>query len=169
MAQPHECDLYARAAEVLGRANAGGVLCTVADAAGRINVLTLSWLLLGPFYHGRPVVAIAVTPLRYSWRFLQEVPEFVIAVPGDGLREAVAYCGRVSGRDEEKFAAAGLTPVPGRAVAAPAIAECPLNIECRVYHAVHPPHELLTPEHRRRPLAEQHTTYFAEVLQCYAW
>jgi len=28
---------------------------------------------------------------------------------------------------------------------------------------------LLTPEHRRRPLEQQHTIYFAEVLGTYRW
>lgn len=171
-----ECDLYECASDVLWQAHGGGVLCTVADRAGATNLLTLGWLLLGPFYHERPILAIAVTPRRYSWRFLEELPEFVIAVPdaaapeADLLAEAVGYCGRVSGRDvPDKFAAAGLTPLPAVEVAAPAVAECPLNIECRVYHAVQPPHHLLTPEHRHMPLAEQHTIYFAEVLHCYRW
>jgi flavin reductase (DIM6/NTAB) family NADH-FMN oxidoreductase RutF len=36
----------------------------------------------------------------------------------------------VSGRECDKFARFGLTPVPGAEVAAPLIAECPVNLEC---------------------------------------
>ena len=50
---------------------------------------------------------------------------------------------------------------------APSIAECPINVECRIYHKQRPPHYLLTPEHRRNPLEEQHTIYFGEVLGTY--
>ena len=146
-----------------------GLLCSVVDEAGERNVLTLGWGQIGPFYHGHPVVSIAVTPLRYSWRFLEAVPEFVLGVPDDSLRPACELCGTCSGRDLEKYAAAGLTPVPSLHVRPPSIAECPINMECRIYTKITPPHELLTPEHRRRPLAEQHTIYFAEVLGIYGW
>lgn len=163
----HETDFYKHVGELLHRMRHGGVLCTVVDAAGRTNLLTLGWGQVGPGYHGHPVFSIAVTPRRYSWRFLEEVGEFVIAVPDDELREAAALCGRASGRDTDKFAAAGLTCVPSRHVRAPSIAECPLNIECRVYARIVPPHMLLTPEHRDSPVDLQHTIYFSEVLGTY--
>jgi flavin reductase (DIM6/NTAB) family NADH-FMN oxidoreductase RutF len=162
-------DFWDCAGEILYRLRVGGVLCAVVDHVGRTNVLTLGWGQIGPFYHGHPVFSIAITPLRYSWRFLAEVPEFVIAVPNDSLQEAARLCGSRSGRDGDKFAAAGLTPVPAAHVRAPAILECPINVECRVYSRVHPPHTLLTPEHRQRPVEQQHTIYFAEVLGTYGW
>ena len=147
-----------------------GVLCTVVDGSGRQNLLTLGWGLFGPHYvHDHPIMVIAITPRRFSWRFLEEVPDFVIAVPDDSLRPAVALCGSASGQEMDKFAAAGLTRVPSLQVKAPSIAECPLNIECRTYTRVHPPHTLLTPSHRERPISEQHTIYFAEVLGTYRW
>ncbi len=37
-------------------------------------------------------------------------------------------------------------------------------MECRIYRKQRPPHLVLTPEHREKPLAEQNTIYFAEVL-----
>ena len=42
------------------------------------------------------------------------------------------YCGVRSGRDVDKWKEAGLTPMRSDAVDAPCIAECPVNIECRV-------------------------------------
>lgn len=157
------------AAQVLHRLAHGGVFCTVVDDVGRTNVLTLGWGQLGPAYRKHPICIIAVTPLRYSWRFLEQAPEFVLAVPDDSLASALALCGTRSGRDLDKFAAAQLTPVPSVHVRAPSIAECPLNLECRVYARIAPPHMLLTPEHRQRPLDQQHTIYFSEVLGIYGW
>jgi len=158
------------ASEILYRMRNGGVLCTVVDKAGKQNLLTLGWGQIGPGYHGHPIFSIAVTPLRYSWRFLEEVPEFVISVPDDAMAKAVEFCGVKSGRDYgNKFVAAGLTAVSSVQVKAPSIAEAPLNVECRVYASIAPPHMLLTPEHRRRPLEDQHTIYFAEVLGAYGW
>ena len=166
---PIALDFWAHTDEILHRMHHGGVICTVVDQTGAQNLLTLGWGLIGPFYHGHPIFAIAVTPLRYSWRFLEAVPEFVIAVPDDTLKEAVRFCGTQSGRDRDKFAATGLTPTPSVHVKAPSVLECPVNIECRIYTRVAPPHMLLTPEHRQAPLDEQHTIYFAEVLGSYQW
>ena len=168
MTDRRQLDFWDCSQELLNRMRSDGILCTVVDRQGGYNVLTLGWGLTGPHYHGRPMVAIAVSPLRYSWRFLEEVPEFVIAVPDDRLRGATELCGTRSGRDMDKFTAAGLTPIPSMHVSAPSIAECPINVECRIYTRVHPPHLLLTPEHRQRPVDEQHTIYFAEVLGAYA-
>ena len=155
--------------EILQRMNSCGVLCTVADKAGNSNVITLGWGQIGPFYRGNPVIIIAVTPLRYSWKFLEEWPEFVIAVPDDAHIDAAKICGTISGRNEDKFAAAGITPVKSEYVKAPSILECPVNIECRIYTRISPPHLLLTPEHRLAPLERQHTIYFAEVLGTFGW
>ena len=169
MADRIELDFYQCADEILKRMSNEGVLGTVVDKEGKQNLLTLGWGLIGRSYHGNPVVTIAVTPLRYSWRFLEDVPDFVIAVPGDGLEGAVELCGTKSGRDMDKFEAAGLTCVPSEHVKAPSILECPINVECRTYASVAPPHMLLTPEHRERPVEQQHTIYFAEVLGTYGW
>ena len=45
---------------------------------------------------------------------------------------AADYCGVRSGRDVDKFAEMHLTPFPSRTIAAPGIAESPVNIECKV-------------------------------------
>jgi flavin reductase (DIM6/NTAB) family NADH-FMN oxidoreductase RutF len=169
MLEPEEVDFWECATDILNRMRpgGGGVLCTVSDEEGNQNLLTLGWGQIGPSYHSHPIVVIAVAPPRYSWRFLKQVPEFVIAVPDDTLGPAVKLCGTKSGRDLDKFNAADLTCIPSLNVRPPSIAECRINVECRVYATVAPPHMLLTPEHRRAPLLEQHTIYFAEVLGAY--
>ena len=74
---------------------------------------------------------------------------------------------RESGRDHDKFRETGLTPIPSAQVRPVSIAECPIHVECRIYHKQRPPHGILTPEHREKPLEMQHTIYFAEVLGTY--
>ena len=169
MSQRIEYNIWDNTSEILGRMHEKGVLCVVCDRSLSSNIITLGWGLIGPSYHGHPVCAIAITPQRYSWGLLEEVPEFVIAVPDDSLKEAVHLCGTQSGRDTDKWKAAGLTPVPSRSVRPPSIRECPINIECRIYTKVAPPHFLLTPEHRKASVDRQHTIYFAEVLGAYGW
>mgnify|MGYP000870720916 CR=1 FL=1 len=150
--------------EIVDRMRVEGVICSVVNKKGEFNLITLGWGLIGYGYHGNPIFTIAITPLRYSWTFIEEVPEFVIGVPDDSLKEKAKLCGTISGRDADKFKIANLTPAQGMFVKAPLIRECPINIECKVYTKVYPPHMLLTPEHRKRPIEEQHTIYFAEVL-----
>jgi len=146
-----------------------GALLTAVDGAGRTNVMAIGWGLIGRSYHGHPIFTVAVSPPRYTWRFLESSGDFVVAVGGDEVSEAIALCGTKSGREvSDKFAAAGLTPVRSYHVAAPSIRECRVNVECRTYHRQHPPHKILTPEHRHRPVEEQHTIYFAEVLGVYS-
>lgn len=144
-----------------------GILLTAVGHAGRPNAMTLGWGLFGWYYHGRPVVAVAVRPACHTFSLLDEIGQFVISIPAPDIEKAVLFCGTRSGRDCDKFAETGLTPVPSVNVKPLSILECPVNIECRIYHRQRPPHFLLTPEHREKPLETQHTIYFAEVLGTY--
>ena len=164
-----ELDFWDYPNEILSRMRQEGVLCVVANLAGQANIITLGWGQVGPFYHRHPVLTIAVTHQRYSWHFLEAVAEFVIALPDDAMAQAAQLCGKLSGRDTDKFKSCGLTAVPSQWVKPPSILECPVNIECRIYAKVAPPHLLLTPEHRRAPVDQQHTIYFAEVLGTFGW
>jgi flavin reductase (DIM6/NTAB) family NADH-FMN oxidoreductase RutF len=141
-----------------------GVLLVTCDHQGIPNVMTIGWLLLGRSYYKRPIAVIAVRPATYTYHLLDEVEEFVIAVPTIDLADAVAMCGKQSGRTINKFAVTSLTPIPSKNVSPPSIQECIVNIECRIYHKERPPHQLLTPDHRKSPISEQHTIYFAQVL-----
>jgi flavin reductase (DIM6/NTAB) family NADH-FMN oxidoreductase RutF len=98
------------------------------------NIITIAWT--GILCSNPPQLGIGVRPSRHSHGLIQEAGEYVVNVPGEDMLEAVDYCGFVSGRDVNKFAVQGLTPVPGSAVQTPIIAECPVNIECRVSHTL---------------------------------
>ena len=98
------------------------------------NIITIAWT--GILCSNPPQVGIGVRSDRHSHGLIQDTGEFVINVPGEGLLDEVEYCGFVSGRDADKFARRGLTPAPGSVVQTPIIAECPLNLECRLAHTV---------------------------------
>ena len=168
---PEPLDFWEKSPTILRqlRRKHGGIICCVVDDEGNTNAITLGWGLIGPHYGSNPIVAIAVCPPRFSFRFLEETGEFVLAIPGDDQRPAADLCGTESGRDTDKFEAAGLTRLPSQHVSAPSVAECPINVECRTYTKVSPPHFLLTEKHRAAPLDRQHTIYFAEVLGTYRY
>lgn len=96
----------------------------------RPNIITLAWV--GTLCSDPPSVGIGVRLERYSHHLIAETGEFVVNVPGAGQVDAVDYCGHVSGRDVDKWAARGLTPAPASKVSVPLIAECPVALECRV-------------------------------------
>jgi len=162
-------DLYDYLNQTFKMTESSGVLMTTIDLQGRPNVMTISWLLLGQFYHENSIAVVAVRPDRYTFNLVAEVEEFVVAVPTPELEEAVAVCGKESGRDMDKFKETGLTPISSVHVKPPSIKECIINIECKIYEKVPPPHFILTPEHRQAPLSKQHTIYFAEILGVYKY
>jgi flavin reductase (DIM6/NTAB) family NADH-FMN oxidoreductase RutF len=162
-----EVNLFDHVNQTLEMAEKIGVLLVSVGSDGRPNVMTIGWLLLGRSYHENPIAVVAVRPARYTFKLLDEIEEFVISVPGPELEKAVTFCGEKSGRDLDKFKEAGLTPIPSVHVRAPSIKECIINIECRIYNKVRPPHYILTPQHRKATVSEQHTIYFAEVLGTY--
>lgn len=97
------------------------------------NIITLAWLT--PVSISPPMIGIAVAPPRHTHDLIRKAGEFVVNVPSAALLDAVWHCGRVSGRDGDKFESAGLTPEPALSVGAPRIAECFAHIECRVVSA----------------------------------
>jgi flavin reductase (DIM6/NTAB) family NADH-FMN oxidoreductase RutF len=155
--------------QTLGMAETTGVLLVSVGKDGRPNIMTIGWLLLGRSYHKNPIVVVAVRPATHTFRLLDEVEEFVIAVPTPELAEAAAFCGEKSGRDVDKFKETGLTPTISVHVRPPSIRECTVNIECRIYDKIRPPHHILTPEHRKAALSDQHTIYLAEVSGTYRY
>ena len=98
------------------------------------NIITIAWT--GILCSNPPHVGVAVRPSRHSHGLIQETGEFVINIPTEELLDEVEYCGFTSGREVDKFAARGLTPAPGSAVQTPIIAECPINLECRLTHTL---------------------------------
>jgi len=96
----------------------------------RANIITLAWV--GTLCSEPPLVGIGIRPGRYSHRLIKEAGEFVINLPTVEQARWVDYCGMVSGRDEDKWATCGFTPAPATEVQVPLIAECPVNIECRL-------------------------------------
>ncbi len=105
------------------------VLLTTARK-GRPNVMAMSWHTMLEFEP--PLVGCVVSDRNYSFASLKATRECAISIPTVELAEKVVACGNASGATTDKFAAFGLTPVPGRQVAAPLVGECYASLECRV-------------------------------------
>ena len=106
------------------------VMVSCARQGEKPNIITLAWV--GTVNSDPPMCSISVRKERYSHEILRDSGEFVVNLVGEAQLKATDYCGVKSGRDEDKFAACGLTPVPVPGFSAPAIGECPLYLACRV-------------------------------------
>ncbi|MCC6887829.1 MAG: flavin reductase family protein [Hyphomicrobiales bacterium] len=108
----------------------GPVVLLTTRHAGRANVMTMSWHMMVEFEP--PLVACVVSEADHSFAALHATGECVIAIPAVTLAAKVVRIGNCSGRDTDKFAAIGLTPLPASRVAPPLVAECFANLECKV-------------------------------------
>ena len=123
------------------------VMVSVTDKEGKSNIITVAWA--GTVCTNPPMVSISVRPSRYSYQILEETGEFVINLTNESLVKVCDYCGVVSGRDVDKFAKTGLTPIPMEHVHAMGIEESPVNMECKITE--------------KRELGS-HTMFIAEVV-----
>lgn len=106
-------------------------LITSADEEGNPNIITL-----GEVFNisiRKPVIiGIAIRKATYSHSLISKTREYVVNMPTVDIIDKVQTCGSVSGRDVDKFEKTGLTPLPATSVMPPLIAECPMNLECKV-------------------------------------
>jgi flavin reductase (DIM6/NTAB) family NADH-FMN oxidoreductase RutF len=104
------------------------------DAKGKPNVMTAAW---GGICCSRPpCVAVSLREARYSFGSIVEQKVFTISIPSQAHAKEADYFGMVSGRDKDKFAATGLTPVRSELVNAPYVQEFPLVLECKLLHTI---------------------------------
>ena len=110
------------------------VLVSCGATPDEYNVLTVAWT--GTVCSDPAMCYISVRPERHSYDIIKRNGDFVINLTTEELARATDWCGVRSGRDYDKFAEMGLTPVPATVVKAPIIAEAPVSIECRVRNIV---------------------------------
>ena len=106
-------------------------LLTCVDVDGKPNIITLGEV-FNLSIRDPVIVGIAIAPPRYSHELISRTGEFVVNLPTGDLLQKVLKCGGTSGRKTDKFAEIGLTPLPATHVKPPLIAECPVNIECKL-------------------------------------
>jgi flavin reductase (DIM6/NTAB) family NADH-FMN oxidoreductase RutF len=107
------------------------MLITAGDE-GDFNSMTASWGGLG-FLWGRPVSFIFVRPQRFTFEFVERSTHYTLSFFDETYRDALNYFGTHSGRDVDKVAQTGLTPVAGK-TGAVYFAEARLVLECKTLY-----------------------------------
>jgi flavin reductase (DIM6/NTAB) family NADH-FMN oxidoreductase RutF len=127
------------------------VLVSCVGKAGKPNIVTLAWAM--PTSISPPLVALSIAPRRHSHKLIEETREFVVNIPTIDILKETFFCGRVSGKDHDKFKEAELTPLPARKVQPPIIKECVAHLECKL-------HSQFT--------TGDHTVFVGEIVEAYA-
>ena len=88
------------------------MLVTAGDEQSGCNTMTVSWGHLGCLWgHNDPTAVIYIRQSRFTKQFVDAEPFFTLSVMDSSFKKQMAYLGSTSGRDEDKIAKAGLTPV----------------------------------------------------------
>lgn len=115
----------------IAQATPKGVLFTT-KAGDEVDTMVIGWGFIGTFW-GKPMFVAYIRESRHSFTLCERSGEFTVNVPTERLDPRIfKVAGTQTGRRVDKVAELGLTLVPGEEVAAPAIAEAPITLECKV-------------------------------------
>ncbi len=132
------------------------------------NTMTASWGGLGHLWN-KDVAFIFVRPQRYTLQFIECEEIFTLSFFDRMFRPALQTCGSQSGRDGDKVAQAGLTPIEttGGSVS---FAEARMFLECRKLYGEYLKPEAFTDRSILAsvyPQSDFHKLYIGEVVHFY--
>jgi flavin reductase (DIM6/NTAB) family NADH-FMN oxidoreductase RutF len=108
----------------------GPVVMISSAHRGERDIMTLGWHMMLGFEPA--MVGCYIWDENHSFSLIRKSRECVINLPTFDLVDTVIGVGNTHGGEVDKFDEFGLTPVDGSKVAAPMIAECYANFECRL-------------------------------------
>ena len=99
-------------------------------ANGNINLAPYSFF--NGFCYVPPIIGFSSTSWKDSVANIQETKEFVWNLATMDLARQMNTTAAHAARDVSEFQLAGLTPLPGKLVNVPRVAESPVSFECRL-------------------------------------
>ena len=104
------------------------------DKAGKPNAMAVAWG--GICCSKPPCVAVSLRKATYTYGNIVERKAFTVSIPSEAHVKEADYFGIASGRDVDKFATTGLTPVRSDLLDAPCVGEFPVVLECKLLHTL---------------------------------
>ena len=142
------------------------LLLTAGDfEKGEFNTMTVGWGTFGAMWN-RPIAEAVVRPVRHTYGFMERHGTFTLSAFPEELRDALTLLGTKSGRDGDKIAEAGLTPIASSEIPAPGFAEAELIVECRTiyWHDFDPTRFVEPTIDESYPDKDYHRSYVGEIL-----
>lgn len=128
------------------------------------NTMTVAWGFGGIMWN-KPMAVAVVRPVRHTYKFMEKFDTFTLTAFPEQFRPQLNLLGTKSGRDGDKIAEAGLTPVASKKVATPGFAEAELIIECRkaYFNDFNPLNFLDRDIEKSYPRKDYHRVYYGEI------
>lgn len=146
-----------------------GILVTT-KVGDKINSMTIGWGTMGVVWE-KPIFVAYVRDCRFTYEMLQKNSEFTVNIPvGEFDKKVLGLLGSKSGRDMDKIAAAGLTPVEPEVISVPGLKEFPLTLECKVLYDQRQEDQKLPEELRNmfyRFQKNDHFCFYGEIVASY--
>ena len=139
-----------------------------AGSKSKCNTMTISWGGLGVIWN-KNVVYVFIRDSRYTKEFMDNGEFFSVSFFDKEYRSALAYCGSASGRDEDKFEKAKLTPAFRHSIPYPD--EANLVLLCRKMASVPMPEEVLNDKSILDTFykdGDMHMMYVGEIIEAMA-
>ena len=135
-----------------------------AGQPGDMNTMTASWGGAGVLWNANVTFAF-VRPSRYTYEFLEKEAYYSLTFLDPAVRRPLQICGSKSGRDGDKIAEAGLTPVFD--APAPYFQEAETAIICRkLYTQDLDPTRFLDPKlEANYKQGDYHRVYVGEIVK----
>jgi flavin reductase (DIM6/NTAB) family NADH-FMN oxidoreductase RutF len=127
-AAPSEFELIAHANKPFSLRVPALVVTRAED--GTLNFMLAMWFT--PMGSSPSSFLVAVHRRTKTHEIMMATKEFVIAAPDESMLDVALYAGAVSGYTEDKWEAAGLTPLRPRHVKVPLVREALANVELEV-------------------------------------
>jgi flavin reductase (DIM6/NTAB) family NADH-FMN oxidoreductase RutF len=104
------------------------VIAIAKDKNGKANPVTIGWTMIAS---GSPaMLAIALTPKRYSTAAIRHSKCFTVAYPSQEMSKEAMFFGTHSGKDTDKFAQTGCKISPADKIDSVIIDDAVANFEC---------------------------------------
>lgn len=100
----------------------------------RPNVMACAWAT--PVSEEPPIVIVCVAKESHTAKLIRQTKEFAINIPHKGQIGALMLCGKVTGKDTDKFKKAGLKAIKAKKVSVPLVGGCMGYIECQLRKTV---------------------------------
>jgi flavin reductase (DIM6/NTAB) family NADH-FMN oxidoreductase RutF len=104
----------------------------ISSRGGKGNVNLAPYSFFNAFCYHPPIIGFSSTSKKDSVQNIEETGAFVWNLATMDLAKQMNATAAHVARDVNEFAIAGLTPIPGKLVNVPRVAESPVSFECRL-------------------------------------
>ena len=137
-----------------------------AGSIGSYNTMTANWGGMGYLWN-RNVCFCFVRPTRHTYGFMERSAGFTLSFFDEKYRDALNFCGSRSGRDVNKAAETGITPVGGDSGSV-FFEEARMILECRkiYFQDINPANFIDSEINKNYPGKDYHRMYVGEIVKC---